>query len=141
MLPAPESSCSRPFRQRKKVDLPEPDGPITTSTSPLATWVVTLSTARTCWPRASNTLISSRTSITLRQPPLQPAGDLRQRQVDNQIQGCHTEPDLERRERGSDGFAAAFGQFGDSDHRDQRGVFDQTDELPGQRPQRLFERL
>src|SRR3990167_2266914 len=108
MLTEPESSCSRPFRQRKKVDLPEPDGPITTSTSPLATWVVTLSTARTCWPRASNTLISSRTSITLRQPPLQPAGDLRQRQVDYQVQGRHTEPDLERRERGGESISDPF---------------------------------
>jgi hypothetical protein len=37
MLTEPESNSSRPLRQRKNVDLPDPDGPITTSTSPLAT--------------------------------------------------------------------------------------------------------
>src|SRR5262245_42434831 len=117
MTTEPESSSSRPFRQRRKVDLPEPDGPSTTSTSPLATPVVTSSTARTTCPRASKIFTRLRTSITLSEPPFQPAGHVRQRQVDHKIERRDAEPDLEGRERGGDRLAAAFGQLGDGDHR------------------------
>src|SRR6218665_2672774 len=141
MLTEPLSSSSKPLRQRRKVDLPEPDGPITTSTSPRATCVLTESTARTSWPRASNTFTSSRTSITLRKPPFQTIGDLRQRQVDHQIKRRDAEPDLEGGERGGDCLTAALGQLGNGDHRDQRGVLDQADELPSQRWQHALERL
>ena len=37
----PEVGISSRFRQRKNVDLPEPDGPITTTTSPRRTSVLT----------------------------------------------------------------------------------------------------
>src|SRR5471030_2502999 len=141
MLTEPESNASRPLRQRRKVDLPEPDGPITTSTSPFATCVDTLSTARTTWPRVSKTFTRSRTSITLREPPLKPAGYFRQRQVDQQVQPGHAEQDFERRERGGYDFTTAFQQFGNGDHRHQRGVFYQADELPGQRRQYAFQCL
>src|SRR5450830_411240 len=141
MLTEPESNSSRPLRQRRKVDLPEPDGPITTSTSPLATWVVTWSTARTTWPRVSKTFTRSRTSITLREPPLKPAGHFRQRQVDQQVQAYHAEQDFKGRKRGGDHFAAALEQLGNRDHRYQRGVFHQADKLPGQGRQHAFERL
>ena len=108
MLTEPSSNSSRPFRQRRKVDLPEPDGPITTSTSPLATRVLTSSTARTTWPRVSKTFSRLRTSITLSEPPLQSGCHVRKGQVQQQVQRGDAEPDLEGGERGGDRLAAAL---------------------------------
>ncbi|EFI64036.1 hypothetical protein BCSJ1_25876, partial [Bacillus cereus SJ1] len=65
----------------------------------------------------------------------------RKGQVQQQVQRGDAEPDLEGGERGGDRLAAALGQFGDGDHRDQRGVLDQADELPGQRRQHALEGL
>src|SRR6056297_1451212 len=133
MMTCPESKVSRPFRQRRKVDLPEPDGPMTTTTSPLATVVETSSTARTSWPRPVNTLTTLRASITDREPPFHVENQLRQDRSDDQVHGCDRQPDFKGRKSAGDDFPTRFGQVGDGDDRNQRGVLDQADELPGQR--------
>ncbi len=47
MMMWPESTCSRPLSARKSVLLPDPLGPMRTSTSPLATRLVTFCRALT----------------------------------------------------------------------------------------------
>src|SRR5699024_8277975 len=78
----PSVGVSSRFRQRRKVDLPEPEGPMTTTFSP----------GSMCWSMWSSTrllpkdLHSPLTSITLTQPPfqlaLEPGEDQYQHQID-----------------------------------------------------------
>src|SRR5216683_5149827 len=59
MLISPAVRCSRPATQRSVVVLPQPEGPSSTTISPLGTWKLTPSTAGR---PAENSLRSSRTS-------------------------------------------------------------------------------
>src|SRR5690625_4368847 len=61
----PFVGCSNKFKQRKNVDFPEPDGPITATTSP-AFIVVEIFFKTVCLP---NFLVSFSTLITVTQPP------------------------------------------------------------------------
>ncbi len=111
--------------QRRKVDLPPPDGPITQTHSPLSTWASiplrTSSSPKYLWRFC--------TSITSTHPPfqsIQPGGE----------HGSHQEIDIRRAEQGDDivvGHAAhrlgAFGQVGDADIARDRGFLEQDDEF------------
>src|SRR3984893_13826320 len=59
MLISPAVGCSRPATQRSVVVLPQPEGPSSTTISPLGTWKLTPSTAGR---PAENSLRNSRTS-------------------------------------------------------------------------------
>ena len=70
----PPVGSSRRFRQRKKVDLPDPEGPMTTTTSPFWIWVETPSRALIAPPLKYFCTLSARMitlSFTVSQPPLQ----------------------------------------------------------------------
>ena len=66
-MTCPPSGRSSRFRQRRKVDLPEPEGPMTHITSPLL--ISTLTPLRASLP--SKTFLRFLTLITLCKPPLQ----------------------------------------------------------------------
>ena len=58
------SMVCRPLIERSRVDLPEPDGPISATISPLATSRLTLSSARRC-PKVFETARMERTAAAV----------------------------------------------------------------------------
>src|SRR5438270_11875328 len=120
--------------QRSSVVLPEPLGPITTTTSPGATDRDTprnpcTSPKDLLTPQTSSIGCGStrRTSMALEDAPLELSAIESQGVADAEIDGCGAGKDLKRREGTLDDLAARHRQFPQSDDRHQRGRFDKAD--------------
>ena len=103
MTMRPESISSSPFRQRKKVDLPEPLGPTTTTTSLKLTDKEKSTRARTppgkvffrFWAMTTGPLFLVFMGLPFnRQAPGQPVHQKREAQGEHQVYGRHREPDF-----------------------------------------------
>src|SRR3954471_23435432 len=147
----PPSGISSPFRQRSTVVLPEPDGPISTSTWPwstarsmdLSTWLlpkdlrrpVTVSTRP---PEGDvpcpSSLLRGLGSVGIpAQPPFQIGLSAGQGQAEDPVhQGSFQVQQHEFLAERSD-LLRLPEQLGDQDQRRQRGVLDQRDKRIGQR--------
>src|SRR5690606_13928710 len=81
----PLVGTSNKFKQRKKVDLPEPEGPIIATTSPLCTEVeIPLSTC--CFPYD---FVSCCTLITATKSPLEHVSQLCKNEHEHVVDRCY----------------------------------------------------
>src|SRR6202022_1335631 len=120
--------------QRRRVVLPEPLGPITTTTSPGATESDTSRSTSTAPKRLLMPEISSigrrptaRTSMAVEDAPLKVPAVKRQGIADAKVDRARSDKDLKRGERALDDLAARHRQFPQPDDRHQRGRFDEAD--------------
>lgn len=84
----PSVGCSSRFKERSSVDLPEPDGPIMTTTSPF--WISRL-ISESAWsapkllPRCSTRTSAFVSVVTAAKPPFKPADKLSQNHDDDKV--------------------------------------------------------
>src|SRR5580704_13230300 len=62
------------------------------------------------------------------EPPLEPAGYLRQREAEREVDGGHDQVDGEGAEGGGGGELALAGELDEADDGSQRGVLDELDQ-------------
>src|SRR5216684_3648423 len=120
--------------QRRSVVLPEPLGPITTTTSPGATDSDTSRNTSTAPKRLLMPEISSigrgsteRASMAVEDASLKVSAVKCQCIADAKIDRPSSDKDLERGKRALDDLATGHGQFPQADDRYQRGRFDEAD--------------
>src|SRR5437667_11200756 len=134
--------------QRRSVVLPEPLGPITTTTSPGATESDTSRSTGKAPKRLLMPAISSiarrsteRTSMAVEDASLKVPAIKRQGIADTKVDRPRSDEDLKRGQRALDDLAARHCQFPQPDDRYQRGRFDEahaeTDKGRGGQPQCL----
>src|SRR5882762_709883 len=116
---SPLVAASSPFRQRRNVLLPLPEGPMTTTTSFSSTCVL-IPLRISLWPKD---LCRSLTFINLK-PPLQVGRKLRQREDEDEVKGGDHPPDGEGRKGLCNHDLALVDEFDDADRRQQRGILD-----------------
>src|SRR5439155_12033218 len=129
---SPASYSSSRLTQRSSVVLPEPLGPMTTTTSldatvsemSFSTWV---GPNHLLTPRNSTIGATAASSVRMAHPLLGVSSEPGQGVTNHEIDQRHPEQDLERRERPLDDLSADHGQLRESDNRDQRGALDQQD--------------
>src|SRR5437867_9204883 len=134
---SPPEASSRPFRQRKKVLLPEPEGPITHTTS--EAWMaqsMPRSTGR--WP---NCLVRPLTRITSSIASLQFLHKVSKAQRQHPVHERDREVGLPVARIGAGHGARGVGQLGQANRRDQRRVLEQRDRVVAQRRQHAAKRL
>src|SRR6266404_7108533 len=135
MAIVPLSYSSSRLMQRSSVVLPEPLGPITTTTSPGVTASDTSRNTSTAPKRLRSAVISrigrccraGRSSVaeedaSFKVPAIEGEGI-----TDAEIDRGRTDKDLKRREGALDDLAACHRQLPEADDRDQRGCLDQAD--------------
>src|SRR5262245_47816501 len=162
----PVSAGARKFRQRRSVLLPDPLGPITTSTSPLRTPTSTsLSTCSSCvrprWnhlfspsPRTISSLAASAASAAGADAPAGPVspdmpvestfdqrGGGRDHEDDRQVEEGDEGVELERCAVVADELVRDAHQVGRADDRDDRRVLDDVDQLVDEAREGYAERL
>src|SRR5690606_21380673 len=134
-LTVPASAISKPFRQRSAVVLPDPEGPISATTSPectvksmpLSTWFV----PKALWRPV--TLSSGLLGDILFKPSFNRVLQGREHQADHPVDGrCFAVDQQELIGRSGD-FLGLAEHLGDQDGGGQRGVLDQGDEGVGKR--------
>src|SRR5215469_18379573 len=120
--------------QRSSVVLPEPLGPITTTTSPGATDNDTSHNTCAAPKDLLTPAISSigrcaagRASMAVEDAPLEVSAIEGQGIADAEIDGSRADEDLKRRQGAFDDLAARHRQFPQADDRHQRGCFDEAD--------------
>src|SRR5215218_4831626 len=119
----PADGSSSRLMQRKKVDLPQPDGPITTTTWPRSTSSET--------PRKPSTVtITSPLLVNARLQAGRPQGE---RIEDDEISDGDAGIDLERPEGVGDDDRARVHEIGDRHDVEQRGVLELDDRLVDER--------
>src|SRR5271165_417849 len=120
--------------QRSSVVLPEPLGPITTTTSPCATAIDT--SRNTCAAPKDLLMLETssigrcstgRTSMAMEDAALKVPAVEREGVADAEIDGSCPNEDLERGQCALDDLTAGHRQFPQPDDRDQRGCFDEAD--------------
>src|SRR5512139_3884351 len=121
---SPDWTGSRAFRQRSSVLLPEPLGPMITTTSPLAT--SRLTSLRTCsFPKCLWMCLTLTTDF---QPPLRVQGQPGQRVAHREIQRGHDPEHLEGEEGLLGQDLPDAGQLDVADDRDDRRILDEADQ-------------
>src|SRR5262245_50255199 len=124
--------------QRNSVLFPPPDGPTITATSPrpividtpastvLAPWRLTI------FATSITSADASHSTGNMSVLSFQPACQNRQRKAHKQIQGGGGQPKFDKRlRRAIYRHVVPFAQFFDSDHRTDRRVLEQVDEIIG----------
>src|SRR6478609_223169 len=116
----PESGVSKPFRQRRKVLLPEPLRPITAISSPSET----LSETPSRTVSDPNDLRTSSATTTGMEPPLEPLAHHAQRPAHGEVKKCDRAEDPEGLECHVVHEGAGPRQLDKADDRRHRGVLD-----------------
>src|SRR5699024_8019333 len=146
----PDSGCSSRWMHRRNVDFPEPDAPITQTTSPLrteksmprSTWLSPNDLCRSDIPTTSSVVEAA--DIRTSGPCLQSTYQVREREGDEQV----PEPGHDQRRQVQirvRELATVLRQVvvlsGETDDVHQRRVLDEQDQLVGQRRQHRPKRL
>ncbi len=130
----PPWNGSRPFRQRRNVLLPPPDGPMIAATSPRATRGSTprrTSRAPCRLTRSSHLDHANAPPFRGSAPsrPLRPAREPRQRQAHRHVQHRRRQRELDDAPRAVGQDRVLLGQLDQRDHRADRRVLEQGDEV------------
>src|SRR6476620_2820666 len=133
---------SSAFTHLISVDLPEPDGPHTTTTSPLSALVVQfLSTWKL--PYHLLTLLNSIMGMTGspddRDTALKHLHEIGERETDDEVDDCRERVHLDEAIVAVGDLGGGAGEVGDRDHVHERGVLEQDDRLREQHRQHVAE--
>ncbi|CDN45691.1 hypothetical protein BN871_IM_00030 [Paenibacillus sp. P22] len=125
-MTVPSVMSSSRFRQRSKVLLPEPEGPMTQTTSP--SWTFRSMPLRT-WFVPKLFLSPVTLILPILDLPFHPVGNLRQHRDDDEVHDRYRRPDVERLERAGDDDLARLGQLHESDDGQDRRILERDDHL------------
>src|SRR5438132_3099505 len=117
----PSSTVSRPLIQRSSVVLPDPERPMTATTSPASTSSDTSLRTR-CEPKCLRMLLNAKSGID---PPFEPQRDQRNRPTQHEVEYGNQRIDHHRLEGDVDDELSGAGQFYEADDRRDRGALDQ----------------